>query len=225
MHNTGKTFVIGDIHGCHAALVTLLSRLTPDAKKDTMIFLGDYIDRGPDSRGVITKILELRQRFKRVITLKGNHEDALLSYLAGHNQEFYLDIGGSQTLASYGISGSEQKSGTSWLPPTHLSFLENLLLYWEDSEYIYVHAAMQPGLHISQQSSKWLLWGGNGQFMRQDYNFGKQVVFGHTVVIDPIITQYHIAIDCGAVYGGYLSCLVLPDMTFVKVKSEKEWPI
>ena len=220
-----KTFVIGDIHGCHSALVELLARLQPDPQKDTLIFLGDYIDRGPDSSKVISEVLELRKRFQRLITLKGNHEDALLDYLAGSGQDFYLGIGGRQTLASYGMTGTGTGPLHEGIPAAHLFFLRDLLSYWEDDNHIFVHAALRPGLHLSQQPAEWLFWGGNGRFANQDYDFGKRVVFGHTAMRGPVITRHKIGIDCGAVYGGHLGCLVLPDMNFIKVKSKRYWPI
>ena len=218
-----KTYVFGDIHGCREPLLELLDKVNPDPYDDTLVFLGDYIDRGPDSKGVIDHLLHLSATFKKVITLKGNHEEVFLNYLNGKDINFFLGIGGEQTLQSYGIDFFSPPSKHNF-PQDHLDFLLNLLPYWEDDNNIYVHAGLQPGVHLSQQSTRWLLWADGSQFFKQDHNFGKRVILGHTVQGKPLITQNSIAIDCGAVYGGALTCLILPDEDFVEVKAEKYWP-
>lgn len=221
----GKTYVIGDIHGCLETLMELLGKINPDLEHDTLVFLGDYVDRGPDSKGVIDQLLRLRKVFKNIIMLKGNHEEAFLDYLSGADTRFFLSIGGSQTLASYGVADSRQPPRKHDIPPEHLDFLVNLLPYWEDEECIYVHAGLQPGVHLSQQQSQWLLWADGNRFLGQRYDFGKCIVFGHTVQRWPIIREDKMAIDCGAVYGGHLACLILPGRNVVSVKSRKYWPI
>ena len=98
-----RTLVIGDIHGCSDALSQLLAKIKPLAKDDTVIFIGDYIDRGPDSKGVIDIVLQLRKEHNRVITLMGNHEFMLLGAIKGYGQNEFLSMGGDATLKSYGI--------------------------------------------------------------------------------------------------------------------------
>lgn len=218
-----RTLVIGDIHGCRQELLHLLERVDADPFRDRLIFLGDYVDRGPDSRGVIEEILSLRRQFSQTITLKGNHEEVLLSFLAGVDREFYLDIGGRETLSSYGCAEPFDYDCSINIPDSHQSFLYNLLPYWEDENYIYVHAGLRPGVHLTQQSSDWLYWAAGGRFAGQKYDFGKKVIFGHSVVASPLVEEDKIGLDTGAVYGGTLTCLILPEMKFVQVPSRKYW--
>jgi serine/threonine protein phosphatase 1 len=211
-----KTFVIGDIHGCHDAMLRLLRMIAPDPAHDTLIFLGDYLDRGPASRQVIITLLELRQTHRHLVTLMGNHEQMLLDYLTGNDQEIFLTSGGIETLESYGITNFSDIWTQRILPPEHLEFLENLPTYWEDEEYIYVHAALEPGVPLARQKREWLLWGRFG-FIDSDHDFSKRVIYGHTPWPAPKVEHNKIGIDTGAVYGGQLTCLVLPVMEFISV--------
>jgi serine/threonine protein phosphatase 1 len=214
-----RTFVIGDIHGCYKTLLALLARISPDPEEDTLVFLGDYIDRGPDSKKVVNKILQLRRKFPHCITLMGNHEQMLLRFLAGNDEILYLMMGGEATLASYGLSKVWAPEARAMMPAEHIVFFENLMPYWEDEENIYVHAGLQPGIHLSQQTENWLFWS-RQRFVDSEYDFGKNVIFGHTPFIIPSIQPNKIGIDTGAVYGGQLTCLVLPAMEFVSVPVE-----
>ena len=210
-----KTYVFGDIHGCYSALTKLLDLISPDPAHDTLIFLGDYIDRGPDSKKVVSEVIHLQETFPRVITLMGNHEQMFLASLTGRENEFFLKMGGDATLASYGIKPPYNRHIAAEIPAGHIHFFQNLLMLWEDENYIYVHAGLEPGVHLSQQSARWCCWA-RGNFISTKYDFGKRVIFGHTPFDKPYIDPYKIGIDTGAVYGGKLSCLVLPDMEFVK---------
>ncbi len=210
-----RTFAIGDIHGCHRPLVQLLNKIDPDPERDTLVFLGDYIDRGLESKEVISLIIDLKKTFRHLIPLLGNHEEMFLSWLAGQDQDIFLQVGGAKTLASYGISLSYDD--ISKIPAQHIHFIQELLLLWEDEHAIYVHAGLKPGEHLNTQPSRWCCWA-RGEFYRSDYDFGKKVVFGHTPFWDqPFQKKRKIGIDTGAVYGGRLSCLILPDMKFVSV--------
>lgn len=219
-----RTLVIGDIHGCRREFLELLDRVDADPFNDRLIFLGDYVDRGPDSRGVIEEILELQRQSAQVIALKGNHEEMLLSYLAGRDRDFYLSVGGRQTLLSYGCTEPFNYDCALNIPDSHQQFLYNLLPYWEDEKYIFVHAGLSPGIHLTQQSPDWLYWAAGGNFAAQRYDFGKRVIFGHSVVSTPVVKPEKIGLDTGCVYGGNLSCLVLPDLEFVQVRCRKYWP-
>lgn len=215
-----KTFVIGDIHGCHQALLELWRKISPLAA-DTIVFLGDYIDRGPDSRQVIDEILAIRKRLPRVITLMGNHEQMLLDFLEGKKETPFLEVGGAETLASYGITpGGSNRPG---LPPAHLAFFRGLITFWQNQEAIYVHAGLMPGQPLALQPKSWLLWA-RDEFLASDYDFGKPVVYGHTPFPQPRLDQHRIGIDTGAVYGGHLTCLILPDLEFVQTKGRASWP-
>lgn len=216
-----KTCVIGDIHGCAASLIKLLNKVTDMA--ETIVFLGDYVDRGPDSRQVIDTLLHLRKTHPRPIFLKGNHELMFYDYLIGADMTSFLRVGGRQTLVSYDISTEIKKNIPDLLPPGHASFIENLPMLYEDQHAIYVHAGLQPGRHLSQQTSQWCLWA-RDEFINSSWDFGKPVIFGHTPFDEPLIQANKTGIDTGAVYGGTLTALILPDMEFIQVEGEKEHP-
>jgi len=211
-----RTFVIGDIHGCYQTLVALLGAIDPDPGNDTLLFLGDYIDRGPHSNQVVEEILGLRKKYRRLITLKGNHEHMLLCYLAGKEIDFYLSAGGQETLQSYGAIPPLDDPSQLRLPKEHYFFFQELLNYWEDGNYIYVHAGLQPGIHLTQQNLAWLLWA-RENFINLKSNFGKKVIYGHTPFTVPKVDENKIGIDTGAVYGGGLTCLILPEERLVTV--------
>ena len=215
-----RTFVIGDIHGCYKTLLAMLTKISPDPADDVLVFLGDYIDRGPDSQKVIAELLQLRNKFANFIALKGNHEQMFLDFLVGRDQDLYLMMGGGQTLKSYGLKKEWSPECKDRIPPDHLTFINELFTYWENGEYIYTHAGLQPGIHVSQQSPDWLLWA-RKRFVDSDYNFGKRVIFGHTPFATPRIESNKIGIDTGAVFGGRLTCLILPQIEFVSVPGEK----
>ncbi len=218
-----RTYVIGDIHGCCCSLTKLLQRLSPDPIEDTLVFLGDYVDRGPESAQVLDLLLELSGR-QRMIPLMGNHEQLFLDFLQGGNQEYFLHLGGRETLASYNITTwpvTREQLGR--VPTAHINFLRGLHLYWEDQHAIYVHAGLQPGRHLSQQQVDWCLWV-RDKFITSPHDFGKPVIFGHTVFSAPLVQANKIGIDTGAVYGGSLTCLVLPEREFIQVAGECRSP-
>ncbi|NLX18067.1 MAG: serine/threonine protein phosphatase [Desulfobulbus sp.] len=209
------TCVIGDIHGCHESLVHLLSKIVHRA--DTIVFLGDYVDRGPHSKEVVTTILSLTKSHPRVIPLMGNHDFLFLKYLNGEESSLFLQVGGKQTLISYGLSiDASTEEIHQRVPPEHITFFRNLPLYWENQHAIYVHAGLMPGCHLSQQTAQWCLWA-RESFLSSTADFGKPVIFGHTVFPDPLITVDKIGIDTGAVYGGELTALLLPEQEFISV--------
>ena len=217
-----RSCIIGDIHGCFDALVALLAQV--ENRTDTIVFLGDYIDRGPDSKKVVELILQLKKDHPHVITLLGNHEYMLLNYLAGLDNSVFLQVGGRQTLTSYDLPPKMEPADVrTHMPQEHLSFFHDLPLLWEDQYGIYVHAGLQPGVHISRQTNDWCLWV-RDEFIRSSYNFGKKVVFGHTVFKKPLVQKNKIGIDTGAVYGQTLTGLLLPEMEFISVPGEQEHP-
>jgi len=212
-----KIFAIGDIHGRLDKLLLLMDRIPVRASDDTLLFIGDYIDRGSDGPAVVDYVLDLKEKFSRVICLCGNHENMLLHYLEGLDEELYLQNGGLATLKAYSISPSDSlKKRKAKIPVRHLRFFESLALYYETEDYIFVHAGLRPGLPIAAQSTQDLLWL-RQEFVDSDYDFGKRVIFGHTPKKEPLITDNKIGIDTGAVYGGKLSCLELPALKFYSV--------
>jgi len=197
-NTTRRLLAIGDIHGCDQLLEQLLEQLAP-GPDDQLIFLGDYIDRGPGSRQVIERLLELRQQFPQTVFLKGNHEQMLLGYLADNDRLGFLVNGGTRTLQSYRCRGKVI------IPREHLSFFHALQLSYETEHFIFVHAGLRPGLPLAEQREEDLLWI-RGEFLGSDYDWGKTVVFGHTPQTAAIMEQNRIGLDTGAVYGRQLSC-------------------
>jgi serine/threonine protein phosphatase 1 len=214
-----STCIIGDIHGCCETLTELLTLV--EQRADSFIFLGDYIDRGPDSRGVVDCILDFRQTHPQTIALRGNHEQMLLYYLNGYDPATFLKAGGRETLASYGISpDAAPKDAAKLLPEAHKDFFANLPLHWEDTYGIYVHAGLEPGVHLSRQIPGSCLWI-RDEFIRSQHRFDKLVVFGHTIFRKPLVQRNKIGIDTGAVYGGKLTALLLPEREFVSIEAKE----
>ena len=212
------TCVIGDIHGCVSSLNLILRVVAP--KADTFVFLGDYVDRGPNSKQVVETILRFKEAHPRTITLMGNHDFLFLQHLTEQDNTLFLQIGGKQTLSSYGLPvEARQKEITRVVPQAHLAFFEGLPLHWEDRHAIYVHAGLQPGRHLSQQNAQWCLWA-REKFLHSSCDFGKPVIFGHTVFDKPYMAEDKIGIDTGAVYGGRLTALLLPALEFISVPGE-----
>ena len=209
-----KIFVIGDIHGCFDKLHALMSQLEINSSTDTLIFLGDYIDRGPQSMEVVDYLLHLSQKGLKTVFLKGNHEAMLLDYLNGKNKLTFLVNGGSATLDNY--MQNMNRSSNSIIPSSHIDFFQSLHLYYETDAYIFVHAGLAPGIPLNQQREMDLLWI-RERFINATYDFGKTVLFGHTPFKEPFIKKNKIGIDTGAVYGNKLTCVELPLQKFYSV--------
>jgi serine/threonine protein phosphatase 1 len=208
-----RRFAIGDIHGCLDKLEDLLGKIKPSAN-DTLIFLGDYIDRGSASKEVVDLLIELAADVP-CIFLRGNHEDMFLEFLVdGANRLTYFYNGGGMTLDSY--AGHKPYQGPeNLLPEEHKAFFENLQWYYEDDECVYVHAGLYPGVPLSQQKNRDLIW------IRDEFIFSltgldKKVIFGHTPFKSPLIKPDKIGIDTGAVYGGELTAVKIPEMEFIQ---------
>lgn len=207
-----RQFVVGDIHGCLDMLKGLLDVIRYDPSQDELIFVGDYIDRGPNSKGVIDYIIGLKEiSSNKVRCVLGNHEALFLDVISGFGLELYLYNGGGSTLRSYGTS--HRFSDLSWLPNTHRFFYENLVPYIELQDYLIVHAGLVPGIPLKQQALEDLLWIREA-FVYSDADFGKRVIFGHTPFQDPLIMENKIGIDTGAVYGNKLTCVELKELRF-----------
>lgn len=188
-----------------------------DPASDTLVFIGDYIDRTAEGREVVDYVLGLKKKYAKVICLCGNHENMLLRYLEGIDEDMYLANGGLATLGAYGISKSDSpRKRKAKIPAEHLKFFESLLLYYETDDYIFVHAGLAPGVPLAQQTTHDLLWV-REEFITSGYNFGKKVIYGHTHLKKPLIMPNKIGIDTGAVYGGKLTCLELPALKFYSV--------
>lgn len=204
-------FAIGDIHGCFEKLKILLGKIDIDFKTDRLIFLGDYIDRGPCSYEVVDYLLELKKQQENIIFLKGNHEEMFENYLAGVDRFAYLSNGGRQTIDSYARHG--YKPGKDLIPKEHMTFFKHLDLFHETDNYIFVHAGLKEKKPLQAQTQDDLLWI-RQKFIKSKYDFGKQVVFGHTPLAAPLVQPNKIGIDTGAVYGNSLTCVKLPELVF-----------
>ncbi len=194
----GRLLAIGDIHGCRDQLQSLLKQVQLQPE-DRLVFLGDYIDRGPHSREVVDLLLDLGKRLPRTIFLKGNHEAMVLDYLAGRETRMFLGNGGGTTLASYAAAGFDTP------PPEHREFFQQLRLYYETEGFIFVHAGLYPGIPLAEQTESDLLWI-RDTFLSSRYDWGKTIVFGHTPRETPLLTPTRIGLDTGAVYGRRLTC-------------------
>jgi len=204
----GKIFAVGDIHGCYKKLRVLMDHLPIDYREDTLVFLGDYIDRGDGSYEVVEYLAGLRKQHPGIVFLKGNHEELFFNYLSGEDEVSFLFNGGEQTLKGY-----MSADGDISVPKAHLDFFNSLQLYYETDDYIFVHAGLKDGVPLEQQKPEDLLWIRN-PFIESTYDFGKMVVFGHTPYPEVVVKDNKIGVDTGAVYGYKLTCIELPAKKF-----------
>lgn len=216
-----KCYVIGDIHGCSDELATLLEAL-PLEPSDRLIFLGDYVDRGPDSKGVVSTLIEWKRKGdQEVIFLKGNHEDMFLSYLGlpGNYGEMFLFNGGRETLASYGLSprnGAPEET-RSRIPQSHLEFFKGLKTYYLMEPFLCVHAGIHPSRPLDQQLEEELLWI-RDEFILNQHSLPYTVLFGHTPQREVLFhLPYKIGLDTALVYGNELSCLEVQEKVLFQI--------
>ena len=207
-------YAIGDIHGHLESLERLMEKIKPDLEKDQLVFMGDYIDRGPNSKGVVDYILRLKNLAppENVVCLKGNHEAMFLNFLQGNDIELFLFNGGLSTIKDYWGRDWEHRERLV-LPPDHDKFYRELKLYYETPEYIFVHGGLKPGVPLAEQDEEDLLWI-RGEFITALDDFGRKVIFGHTPFKQPLLMPNKIGIDTGAAYGNLLTCLKLPQEKF-----------
>ncbi len=216
-----KIYAIGDIHGCAELLDQLITKITEDAgglDAAQLVFLGDYVDRGPDSQGVIDQLAALRQRQPGAVFLKGNHEALLLDFLNDpEDMTHWLDWGGEETLVSYGLSDILRRSGEDLaaelaeaMPPEHLSFLKALTLTYREGDYVFVHAGLRPGIGLDDQGEEDLLWiRKRFHNMPRDQRPPFTVVHGHQPLKKPLDKGWRINVDTGACWSGKLTAVVL----------------
>lgn len=203
-----RNFVIGDIHGNYKELKELLNKLNPDLNHDKLIFLGDYIDRGPNSYNVIQFLIELQKNHgeDKVILLKGNHEQMAIEnietdyidYNNGYDKTYKDFIKNKDNIESY------------------YEFFKSLPIYHEDDFYIYVHGGIRPGITMEKQDESDLLWI-RDEFYESSITFLKPIIFGHTPTFHingkytPFVGKDRIGIDTGIAYGGKLTALEIVD--------------
>lgn len=219
-------YAVGDVHGYVRQLDDLLAAIEQDAARSApaerplIVFIGDYVDRGPDSRGVIDRILALEadRRFE-VVCLLGNHEDALLRFLVDPGYApSWIGNWGRTTLEAYGVappllpndSGCEavQAQFRSAFPAEHRAFLGRLKVSLTVGDYLFVHAGVRPGVALDAQAERDLIWI-RYDFLESDADFGKVVVHGHTPSERPERRINRINVDTGVYFSGVLTAVRL----------------
>jgi serine/threonine protein phosphatase 1 len=218
-----RVYAIGDIHG-RADLLRAMHQLIHEdayerqAPRNVVVYLGDYVDRGPASAEVIDILLdEPLPGFERV-HLAGNHEDTVIRFLSDISiAGLWLEYGGAATLYSYGVKPPAMNEADllraqdelrETLPERHLRFMRELKLTHCEGDWFFVHAGVKPGIPLEAQQPQDVLWI-RGEFLGCDNDFGKIVVHGHTVTQEPDVRRNRIGIDTGAFMSGCLTCLVL----------------
>lgn len=218
-----RIYAIGDVHGRADLLQSLLTVIDADLARSAperaiQVFLGDYVDRGPDSRAVIDLLIE-RSKSHETVCLKGNHEVFLLEVLKDPARlEEWRRYGGLLTLVSYGINPTMNPTPEQQielieglrqaLPREHLSFLQQLRPSFACGDFFFVHAGVKPGVALERQKEEDLLWI-REEFLESERRFGKCIVHGHTPVSVPDIRSNRINIDTGAYATGNLTLLTI----------------
>ncbi len=238
-----KTFVVGDIHGRRAQLAALLGVLPYDKDSDSLVFLGDLIDRGPDAPGVVEDVIALKLGTpERVIVIRGNHEQMMLDFIDDDSRLWLAHVtGGDQTFQQYTETPLHLETEEDFdnarrqieesVPPEHIEFFRQMPLYHEDDYALYVHAGLDHGKHPRDTERRHLLWARDEDFYKK-YR-GKPCVFGHTPTsFLPLlgrlgrhgiyISHSAIGIDTGYNYNSPLSCLSLPDFMLYQAFADGE---
>ncbi len=212
-----RLFSIGDIHGCAKSLDALVAKINP-LPDDHLIFIGDYIDRGPDSKGVIDRLIALQQVCNCTF-LRGNHEAMMLDYMLGKGIELWEINGGIETLESY------RQFGSIDIPDTHREFLKETKMYHDEPAFFFVHAGLKPDKTIKENITLYgeevFLWERSHLYVNERA-WEKPLVCGHTPHRDPILNHDLILIDTGCVYSsfqgfGKLTAVQLPQREIIQV--------
>jgi serine/threonine protein phosphatase 1 len=220
-----RVYAIGDIHGRLDLLERLLAQIDADDEgrgagvETHLVFLGDLIDRGPDSRGVVERLLHFSRSGARVRFLMGNHEQVFLRAMAGDERalRFLVRIGGRETLLSYGITEEDYlqldfsalaERARALVPAAHLDFLQRFEDWVAFGDYLFVHAGLRPGVALEAQELSDLCWI-REEFLTHRESFGAMVVHGHSITEDIDIRANRIGIDTGAFATGRLTAIGL----------------
>jgi len=209
---------IGDIHGCALTLDALIRELNPTAE-DHLVFIGDYVDRGPDSKAVIDRLIELEKEFTCTF-LRGNHEDLMLNYLDKGEYDLWAVNGGISTQQSYGTFGEG-----AVIPEDHEAFIRATTHYLDTEDFFFVHAGIRPNKTVAENLEEGnlevFLWE-RGHLKADELAWEKTVVCGHTPVSVPLNTDKLINIDTGCCFFthpnlGRLTAVRLPEREFVSI--------
>ena len=219
-----RVYAIGDVHGRLDLLLRLEAEIRNDLEAQPtaaplVCYLGDYIDRGPASAGVIDHLAAPRADGLRRVFLKGNHEDRMLAFLdePAANGPGWMKFGGREALASYGLAQGDIEA-EDWqalrdglaaaLPAAHLAFLKSLELALRWGGYLFVHAGLDPARPLADQDPHDLMWI-REPFLSSEHDFGLRVVHGHVIEPEPVFRTNRIGLDTGAYKSGVLTCAVL----------------
>jgi serine/threonine protein phosphatase 1 len=214
-----RIYAIGDVHGRADLLAMLQRRIAADLDRHPiadplLICLGDYVDRGPDSAGVIELLLEDAPAGMKRIALLGNHEELMLRFLIDDSAgPIWFANGGDATLESYGVDAlasydRARRQFERLFPARHRALLESLPISHSEDDYFFTHAGVRPGTALEEQRREDLLWI-RGDFLNSDADHGKVVVHGHSITAEPESRPNRIGIDTGAYASNRLTCLVL----------------
>lgn len=221
-------YVIGDIHGMVNELEEKLKLIKLDSKEENpeIVFLGDYIDRGNDSK----KVIDILCSLKNCVFLKGNHEDMLIKALKNKKYNTWLSLGGYKTVLSYGIKKLNNLDDDSYslddeydmanfkLPENHMEFLNNLKNFHETENFYFCHGGVNPNLPLDMQDWNSLLYGNNRfHYGEQNVVYDKKIVYGHYAREDVLVENNRICIDtgCGFKENAKLSVLKIEGKNFV----------
>ncbi len=216
-----RVYAIGDVHGCAERLTHLHWEIAEDLARrpiaaPLLLHIGDYVDRGPDSAGVV-RMLAQGPPLANVptVNLIGNHEETMLHALDGERAAAtdWLFSGGREALASWDIDPDSPRDGwLSAIPEADTAFLRGLAIWHRVGGYLFVHAGIRPNVPLEQQARQDMLTI-RQPFLTYEQPFGMVVVHGHTPTTQPVVKPNRIGIDTGAVFGGRLTCLVLEGET------------
>ena len=206
-----RTIVFGDIHGCLAAFNALLEAIQPQSS-DTIVTAGDYVDRGPDSKGVLDRLLELEQQLK-LVPLLGNHEEMMLAVLERRMEPYgWLNHGGVETMESYGFNGD-----LNCVPKSHIELMKRMPNFFETDTHFVVHANYEAQLPLEEQPKEMLRWVKITEILSEPHISGKRAVVGHTHNRQGEIFEVpHLVCIDTYCYGGYW-------LTAMELETGKIW--
>jgi len=216
-------YAVGDIHGRRDLLERLMSRIAGHAgdvpRKNALVFLGDYVDRGPQSKAVIDFLLQLDWPGWEIVTLRGNHDQAVIDFVEDPlTYRGWRGFGAAETLVSYGVKApifdddrafaAARDEFVDKCPPEHMEFLNSLKLSHVAGDYMFVHAGVRPGIALDQQSAEDLMWI-RDDFLSSNAKLDKVIVHGHSPSEKPVLRRNRIGVDTGAYATGCLTAAVL----------------
>ncbi len=225
---TNPIYAVGDVHGQLEMLVNALRLIEQDGGPDArVVFLGDYVDRGPDSRGVLDLLIEGQRDGRNWVMVKGNHDRMMARFvqeceIADKSLPITLNwldprLGGRETLASYGVAVTDNdriyqvhERACAAVPPAHIDFINALPTYHQEDKLLFVHAGIRPGLSLAQQSEDDLVWIRH-EFLRYSSQYPWLIVHGHTPVERAEHCGNRVNLDAGAGYGRPLATAVFED--------------